>query len=56
MSRRFDKRIRFVAECLNQKLSTATAANEWYIANKGDTIDNWKAIDLFKAWLNTQGG
>lgn len=52
MSKRFDKRIRFIAECLNQNITdNPSLANEWYIANHGEKLDNRKAIDLFKEWL-----
>lgn len=52
MSKRFDKRIHFIRQALNQKLTvSASAANEWYIANKGHLMDTKRALAEYKIWL-----
>ena len=53
MGRKFDTRLRFVAECLNQKLTvSANAANDWYIANRRVwNMPTKLAIAEYKIWL-----
>lgn len=47
-----DKRLRFIAQALNAKLTeNANLANEWYINNKVDKISNEEALLKFKEWL-----
>ena len=52
MGRKFDKRIHFIRQCLNQKLTvSANAANEWYIANNGYKMTTDRALAEYKIWL-----
>lgn len=52
MSKRHDKRIYFISQALNQKLTvSANAANEWYIANKGHLMTTQLALANYKIWL-----
>jgi len=52
MTKRHDKRMFFIAQCLNQKLTvSANAANEWYIANNGHKLTTQMALAKYKEQL-----
>lgn len=47
-----DKRLHFIAQCLNQRITeNANLANAWYINNKADRISTEEALRRFKEWL-----
>lgn len=49
---RMDARLHFVAQCLNQKLtSDADQANAWFIANSAHAMTTNDALTKFKEWL-----
>lgn len=49
---RMDARLHFIAQCLNQKLtSDADKANTWFIAHEGHTMSTDAALAEFKEWL-----
>lgn len=53
MSKKFDKRIAFVREAINRKLTeNVKLANDWYINSKAAKIDNESALRQFKEWLS----
>lgn len=55
MSKRFDKRIHFIRQCVLEKLGTPALANEWYIANNGAGRPTDFLITEFRAWLTNWG-
>lgn len=49
MSKRFDKRIHFIKQCILQHLTpSATRANDWYCANNAHRWTTAEAIAKFK--------
>ena len=51
MSKSFDKRLRFIAMCLNNSIADANQANTWYIANKAKGVELDALVARFKEWL-----
>lgn len=47
---KFDKRLNFVGRAINAGYNP-NLANEWYIANGGDKLDNAVALAKFVEWL-----
>ena len=53
MGKRFDKRIAFVRNALNRKLTNnVKLANDWYINNHADKLDMEDALQRFAEWLS----